>query len=191
MSDAPLELALEQPVWTSRLVLRTLRAADADAVHAYRSRPDVARYVPFDPMSPEQIAERMQGRWAKTRIGEGEGLVVGFERADTGELIGDLTLMLVSAEHRGGEIGWLVHPDHGGQGFATEAARAGLGLMFDAGLHRVVARVDARNAPSLRLCERLGMRREAALVANEWFKGEWTDEVDYAVLDHEWARVGR
>jgi RimJ/RimL family protein N-acetyltransferase len=191
MSDAPLELALEQPVRTSRLVLRTLRAGDADAVHAYRSRPDVARYVPFDPMSPEQIAERMQGRWAKTRIGEGEGLVVGFERADTGELIGDLTLMLVSAEHRGGEIGWLVHPDHGGQGFATEAARAGLGLMFDAGVHRVVARVDARNAPSLRLCERLGMRREAVLVANEWFKGEWTDEVDYAVLDHEWARVGR
>ncbi len=67
----------------------------------------------------------MQGRWAKTRIGEGEGLVVGFERADTGELIGDLTLMLVSAEHRGGEIGWLLHPDDGGR--ASRRRRRGRG----------------------------------------------------------------
>jgi RimJ/RimL family protein N-acetyltransferase len=54
------------------------------------------------------------------------------------------------------------------------------------GLHRVIARVDARNLPSLRLCERLGMRREAVLRENEWFKGEWTDEVDYALLASEW-----
>lgn len=187
MSDARLELALERPVRTSRLVLRTLRPGDADAVHAYRSLPEVARYVPFEPMGPELISERMAGRWSLTRINEEGALVVGFERADTGELIGDLTLMLVSAEHRGGEIGWLLHPAHGGRGYATEAARAGLALMFGAGLHRVVARVDARNGPSLRLCERLGMRREATLVENEWFKGEWSDEADYALLEHEWA----
>lgn len=189
MSDPPFELALEEPIRTSRLLLRTLESGDADAVHAYRSLPEVARYVPFEPMSPELIAERLQGRWAQTRAGEGEALVVGFQRADTGELIGDLTLMMISAEHRGGEIGWLLHPGQSGHGFATEAARAGLGLMFAAGLHRVTARVDARNEASLRLCERLGMRREATLVANEWFKGEWTDEVDFALLEDEWARL--
>lgn len=189
MSDPPFELALEEPIRTSRLLLRTLESGDADAVHAYRSLPEVARYVPFEPMSPELIAERLQGRWAQTRAGEGEALVVGFQRADTGELIGDLTLMMISAEHRGGEIGWLLHPCQSGHGFATEAARAGLGLMFAAGLHRVTARVDARNEASLRLCERLGMRREATLVANEWFKGEWTDEVDFALLEDEWARL--
>ena len=188
MGDPPLEIALElpeRPVRTPRLVLRRLTAADADALLAYRSLPEVARYVPFEPMGMEMIAERLAGRWSRTRITEGEGLVVGFERADTGELIGDLALMLVSAEHRGGEIGWLLHPAHGGHGYATEAARAGIELMFDAGVHRVVARVDARNGPSLRLCERLGMRREAVLLANEWFKGEWTDEVGYALLEHE------
>ncbi len=187
MSDPHFELTLQEPIRTSRLLLRMLRDEDADALHAYRSMPEVARYVPFEPMSPELIAERLQGRWAQTRIGEGEALVVGFERVDTGELIGDLTLMMISAEHRGGEIGWLLHPAHGGHGFATEAARAGLDLMFGAGLHRVTARVDARNGPSLRLCERLGMRREAALNANEWFKGEWSDEIDFALLDSEWA----
>jgi RimJ/RimL family protein N-acetyltransferase len=189
MSDAPLELALERPVRTSRLVLRTLRPDDAGAVHAYRSLPEVARYVPFEPMDPGLIGERLAGRWSLTRVNEEGALVVGFERVDTGELIGDLTLMLVSTEHRGGEIGWLLHPAHGGHGYATEAARSGLALMFGGGLHRVVARVDARNGPSLRLCERLGMRREATLVENEWFKGEWSDEVDYALLEHEWAEL--
>jgi RimJ/RimL family protein N-acetyltransferase len=192
MSDAPVQLALEGPVRTSRLLLRILRPGDADALHAYRSLPDIARYVPFEPMGPELIAERLHGFWARSRAGgEGEGIVVGFERIDTGELVGDLALMLVSDEHRGGEIGWVLNPAHGGQGYATEAARAGLGLMFAAGLHRVVARVDARNGPSLRLCERLGMRREAMLVANEWFKGEWTDEVDHALLEGEWAGGGQ
>jgi RimJ/RimL family protein N-acetyltransferase len=192
MSEHPLRLTLDRPIRTERLLLRTLQPGDGDAIHAYRSLPDVARYVPFAPMSPELIAERLQGFWARNRAdGEGEGIVVGFVRVDTGELVGDLALMLVSDEHRGTEIGWVLNPEHGGHGYATEAARAGLGLLFGAGAHRVVARVDARNGPSLRLCERLGMRREATLIANEWFKGEWTDEVDYALLEGEWAGGGQ
>jgi RimJ/RimL family protein N-acetyltransferase len=35
--------------------------------------------------------------------------------------------------------------------------------------------------------ERLGMRREAHLIENEFVKGEWTDELDYANLEREWA----
>jgi RimJ/RimL family protein N-acetyltransferase len=31
------------------------------------------------------------------------------------------------------------------------------------------------------------MRQEAYLVRNEWFKGEWTDELDFALLKEEWA----
>lgn len=33
------------------------------------------------------------------------------------------------------------------------------------------------------------MRSEATLIENEWFKGEWTDEVDYALLEHEWTAL--
>ena len=63
-----------------------------------------------------------------------------------------------------------------------------LGLAFDdLGLHRVIARVDARNDASARLARRLGMRQEAYLVRNEWFKDEWTDELDFALLEEEWA----
>jgi RimJ/RimL family protein N-acetyltransferase len=53
------------------------------------------------------------------------------------------------------------------------------------GPHRVVAKVGAWTDTSLRLAARLGMRGEAHLVANEWFKGRWTDEVDFALLEDE------
>jgi RimJ/RimL family protein N-acetyltransferase len=96
-------------------------------------------------------------------------------------------LYFKSASHCCGEVGWVLNPDHSGRGYATEAAHAVMHLGFDGlGLHRVVARVDARNDPSLRLAARLGMRREAHLRANEWFKGEWTDEIDFALLEEEW-----
>jgi RimJ/RimL family protein N-acetyltransferase len=33
------------------------------------------------------------------------------------------------------------------------------------------------------------MRQEAHLVENEWFKGEWTDELDFAILEREWRAL--
>ncbi len=54
------------------------------------------------------------------------------------------------------------------------------------GLHRVTARIDTRNVASLRLAERVGMPQEAHLVENEWFKGAWSDEIDYAMRQRGW-----
>jgi RimJ/RimL family protein N-acetyltransferase len=92
-----------------------------------------------------------------------------------------------SREHRGGEIGYVLNPDFAGHGYATEAAHALLRLGFDdLGLHRIIARLDERNEPSARVARRLGMRQEARLVHNELFKGEWSTELDYAMLADEW-----
>ena len=54
------------------------------------------------------------------------------------------------------------------------------------GLHRIVGECDARNSASARVLERLGMRREAHLVENEFVKGEWASALIYATLDREW-----
>jgi RimJ/RimL family protein N-acetyltransferase len=55
------------------------------------------------------------------------------------------------------------------------------------GLHRVIGRLEPRNTASARLLERLGMRREAHFVENEFIKGEWQSELVYELLEHEWA----
>jgi len=182
------KLAPEYPVRSPRLSLRPLSAAATTALLAYRSRADVCRYVPFTPMDTAIIAERLGTAWARTSLNdEGQNLTLGVEVTDSGELVGDVVLMWHSREHRGGEIGYVLNPEFSGHGYATEAVRRLLGLAFDdLGLHRIIARVDARNDASARLARRLGMRQEAYLVRNEWFKGEWTDEVDFALLEEEW-----
>jgi RimJ/RimL family protein N-acetyltransferase len=112
--------------------------------------------------------------------------------ARRGLVIGDVVLMWRSRKHATAEIGYVFHPDHRGQGFATEAVGALLDIAFGTyRLHRVTARIDARNLASLRLAERVGMRQEAHLVENEWIKGAWSDEIDFAMLQREWLSSRR
>jgi RimJ/RimL family protein N-acetyltransferase len=184
----PRSLRPSYPVRTERLLLRPLAAGDADAMVAYRGREDVSLYVPFEPMTRDDIIGRIAGTWARTELtDEGQSLTLGVEVSETGELAGDVVLFWHSRAHAGGELGYVFSPRMGGRGYATEAATAMLRLGFEGlGLHRIVARIDERNQPSVRLARRLGMRQEARLVDNEFFKGEWTTELDFAMLADEW-----
>jgi RimJ/RimL family protein N-acetyltransferase len=186
-------LAPDYPVRSERLLLRPVSPADVEAVVAYRSQPEVCRYVPFDPMDANDVRARLAGMWSRHTLDhEGEVLVLGAELAATGELIGDLLLRWISAEDECGELGYVFHPAYGGRGYAAEAAHAVLHLAFDdLRLHRVIARVDARNTASARLAARLGMRQEARLVENSRFTGEWSDELDFALLSREWRAQPR
>lgn len=186
----------DYPILTERLLLRPFDpAADVDAVHAYQSREDVCRYIPYNPRTRDEVADRLADpeRTRSTLEEQGQALILAVARRDTGRLVGDVMLLWSSAEHRCAEIGYVFDPEQHGNGFATEACAALLPLAFDGlGLHRVIARIDERNTASAAVLRRLGMRKEAVLVENEWFKGEWTTEIDFAMLVHEWraARAG-
>jgi RimJ/RimL family protein N-acetyltransferase len=181
-------LAPSLPITTERLRLRPLGEEDAGTLHAMESREDVARWLYWDPRSFAQTEQSLRTRMGRTQLArEGDALELGLEHADTGELLGTVILMYRSELHRQGEIGFVLHPDHHGQGYAGEAAFAMLRLGFEElGLHRIVGRCEPRNQASARLLERLGMRREAHLIENEWVKGEWQSELVYAMLDREW-----
>jgi len=181
-------LAPSFPIETERLRLRPLQPHDGDALHDMESREDVTRWLYFDPRTPEESAESLGRRVARTHLThEGDSLELGIELAETGDLVGTVILMYRSEEHRQGEVGFVVHPRHHGRGYAREAATEMLRLGFEElGLHRIVGRCEPRNEASARLLERLGLRREAHLIENEWVKGEWQSELVYAMLDREW-----
>jgi RimJ/RimL family protein N-acetyltransferase len=179
------------PLFTERLVLRPFRDDDLDAFHDIQSRPDVVRYLLWEAKTRDEAREMLGRRMLQTAIDkEGDGLHLAADLRATDELVGHISLFYGSEEHRQGEVGFVIHPDHHGRGYATEGARLMLRLGFEGlGLHRIIGRCDARNISSARVMERLGMRREAHLIENEFIKGEWTDEFIYAMLDREWAAL--
>ncbi len=177
------------PLETSRLSLRPFVAGDFEAFHAMRSDEDVARYLYQEPLSPAETRDLLTRKiggasWAR----EGDWLSAAVVERASGTTVGDVGLGWLSERDRTAEIGFTFDPRHQGKGFATEAARALLDWAFaTAGLHRVIGRTEARNTPSARVLEKLGMRLEAHLVENEWVKGEWQSELVYAILEREWA----
>ncbi|KIZ13724.1 acetyltransferase [Streptomyces natalensis ATCC 27448] len=191
----PLPYTPAYPIRTERLELRPVRADDDfAAIYAYRSLPEVCRYLYTGPYEEDELRADLAIKATRTTLREsGDFLSLAVAIRETGPLagqvIGDVTFALPRAEHRQGGIGYVFHPDHGGHGYATEASRALLKLGFeDLQLHRIQAELDGRNTASARLLERLGMRREGRLRENEFLDGEWADEVIYAMLAREWRR---
>lgn len=173
------------PVPTERLTLRPVVADDAEAFFAWRSRPDVVRYM-YQPPWDKETAELKLRTWSSAPFVEPGDVLVLAVVAD-GDVIGE-TLLKWAAGPRQAELGYAVHPDVGGRGLATEAARTTLRLAFTAyGFHRVFARIDEENRASVRVAERLGMRQEARLLENDLRDGVWSNEVVYALLDREHA----
>jgi RimJ/RimL family protein N-acetyltransferase len=179
---------MDLPLRTDRLTLRPFEVDDLDAYLGYRGREDVARFLLGPALDRTTGATELRKAMAATALEqEGDHLDLAIVRRDSGEVIGDVVLMYRSVEHAMAELGFSLHPDHHRQGFGHEAAHAVLRLAFeDLGLHRVTGRCDARNDASAGLLRRLGMRQEAHFVRNEWIKGEWTDELVFAILRDEW-----
>jgi RimJ/RimL family protein N-acetyltransferase len=190
--DHVLPYVFAEPLRTERLTLRLMTDADVDDIHLYQSREDVCRYQLFEPRTRAEVAEKVaENAMATTLAHDGDYLQLALELPATttslARVIGDSYFTIASVENSKGEIGWSLHPDFTGRGYAFEAATAVLELAFRTlRLHRVVAELDPRNHASVALCRRLGMREEAFFVGDLWFKGDWGDTGAYAILRDEW-----
>ncbi len=173
---------------TPRLLLRPFLDADRDALARIHCDAEVARWLYWDARTPAELDEVLARKRGQTALAvDGDVLALAGVDVETGELVLDAVLVLRSAEHAEGELGYSVAPAHQGRGLATEATRALLAIGFDeVRLHRIIGRLEPRNVASGRVLERAGLRREALLVDNEWVKGEWQSEAVYALLAPAW-----
>lgn len=176
------------PIRTDRLVLRRFAARDAGAFRAYRDDPEVARWQGWERCSREEAEAFVGGMEAAAYGLPGEWFQIAVaDRADD-RLLGDIGVHLLAAEPRLVELGVTFATGSQGRGLATEALDALIRRLFaEEGRHRLQASVDPRNARSIALFERLGFRREAHFRRSVWAKGEWCDDVVYALLAEEWS----
>jgi RimJ/RimL family protein N-acetyltransferase len=175
-------------ITTDRLILSPLSAADSASLFAYRSLPEVCRYQSWEPQSLDDAIGFIDDLASNVFDASGTWFQFGVRIPESGELIGDLGVRLLE-DGQQAEIGFTLAPSAQGRGFAAEAVVAVLDFLFgQLGKHRVFASADPCNQPSLRLLERVGMRQEAHFRESLLFKGEWADDVVFAVLESEWVQ---
>lgn len=172
---------------TERLVLREFRDEDWAEVFAYQSDPRYLQYYPFTDRSVEEVKEFIQmfldHQVQKPRI----KFQLAVTLKSTGGLIGNCGIRLDKPDAHQGDIGYELSPEHWGQGYATEAARAMIDFGFSSlRLHRIWSWCIADNQRSARVLEKQGMCLEGRLRENEYFKGRWWDTLVFGLLVDEW-----
>lgn len=160
---------------TERLVLRMWRDDDVERLYDAQSRPEVMQWLSDDFDAPEVLTslEEARERVARNRRRSQTPPLVylAIEPRGSGAAAGAVLLqVLPNATDGEVEIGWWLHPDEVGHGYATEAASAVLEHGFAAGLPEVFAIMWPDNAPSASVARRLGMT-ELGLVEDRWYPG--------------------
>ena len=176
---------------TERLILRPFCQDDLELIRRLYCDEEVLKYTPFDTMSAEETERHLESiirEW-------GQPPRYNYEMAvllkDTGERIGR-THIEVDRDTDTGMIGWLLTPEHWGQGYAEEITRPLIDYCFDTlRLHRVNAVCNPENAASWHVLEKCGMRREACYLKKcRYVKHgitRWENELEYALLSSEWS----
>lgn len=171
---------------TERLLLRKMRLADAPAVFAYASDPDISRYVSWEThrtvRDSEDFLRHVTGGYER-----GDLLAWGLVLKEDGAFVGTCGLDAgYEPEHARAEMGYALSREHWGRGLMPEAVRTVLAFGFGSlGLNRVQARCAAENLASARVMEKVGMTYEGTLRESEYLNGAYTDMRLYSILRRE------
>ena len=171
---------------TPRLRLRAFKEEDARDANSYEGDAVTVRFATHGVRSLDDSLEHLRAIIADSRAQNRRIFGFAVVQRKTGHLIGRCGMKLGEAEPSEAMLWYVLARSTWGNGYAVEAARAVLAFGFEElRLHRIFVEIDPRNVGSLRVAEKLGMRREAHLLENAWVKGEWIDTVVFARLDRE------
>lgn len=172
---------------TSRLLLRDFSADDFASLASYQRDAQYLRYYPL-PREGEPGTRELLDLFLGWQEEEPRSRFQLAIVHSSGQLVGTAGLRRRTPESRVAGLGYELAPSFWGQGYATEAAGALLEYGFsDLALHRIHAHCVAENRASVRVLERVGMRREAVFREHEFFRGRWWDVHWYGILASEWA----
>jgi RimJ/RimL family protein N-acetyltransferase len=169
-----------------RIYLRPMVLRDAQEIFSYRSDPGTNRFQSWQPKTLEEVEEFIKHRIVSEPDIRDTWFQLAICKTGSDEIIGDCGLHFLEDDKQV-EFGITIKRDYQGGGYATETMTLVFEYLFrDLKKHLVIASVDPDNLASIRLCERMNMRKEAHFVESIWSQDRWVDDVIYAILDHEW-----
>ena len=174
---------------TARLTLRCLRPDDWPFFLELQQNPSVLRYVSA-PRTEAELARRFEARLAPWDKEADDWLTLLIELTATGARIGLHGFRADWQPYQQAELGFLLAPEHQGQGYAREATRAVVSFAIrTCGFHKLTASVTRGNERSAHLLRQVGFSEEGCLRHNYQIGGEWVDDLKFGLLASEWPAV--
>ncbi|MHA6267740.1 GNAT family N-acetyltransferase [Aliiroseovarius sp. CAU 1755] len=160
-------------IQTPRLLLRAPAPSDLPALHTIFSNPEAMRYWSHETHDDIARTERVLDNMIASHADTGLEFVVERD----GAVIGKAGLWRIA------ELGYILHPDHWGQGLAREALGAVIEAAWQtrADIDRITAEIDPRNTASARLLTHLGFHETGRRPRTLHLYGEWCDSTDFAL----------
>lgn len=167
--------------------LRVMERDDVDFAHEWFNRIDY--HGEYDPIPAQKSkAERLRQFDSPSQLAilaERQRFII--ERKD-GTRIGFIAHWLVQP-NRWMEIGYDIIPNERGKGCGTEAVQIIVDYLFlSKDIMRIQAITNVKNAPSQRVLEKAGFKKEGTIRKSGFVRGEWTDAYLYSILREEWKK---
>ncbi|WP_300687281.1 GNAT family protein [Chryseobacterium sp.] len=171
---------------TERLVLRDITSSDKQALFDYRSDGQANKFQSWIPETLEDV-ERFIEKSTKEFNQPESWYQLLITHKDTKAVIGDIGIHFFGIENLQVELGITLNKSFQGKGYASEALAGIIDFLFyDLEKHRIMTSIDPDNTDSIKLMERIGLRKEDHFVKSLFWKNNWVDDVIYAVLQEEW-----
>lgn len=165
---------------TGRLTIRPFKRKDLQDVFSIYDNDDTCKYLLHDKWTHENMQEAFSKKLENSVLTKETPLNLAV--VSGAKVVGDLSVWFTEMKDTV-EIGYSFSKEASGKGYATEAVSGLVKKLFaEFNVHRIQANLDARNEASQKLCERIGMRKEAHFVQDFWNKGKWTDSIVYGML---------
>lgn len=178
---------------TERLILRPWAESDAEAAFAgWMNDPEVTKYLTWTPHGDIAVTRALLRVWEEESK-RPDIYHWAMVLRETGELIGDISIMHTDAYQESGEVGYCIGKAWWGRGLMTEAFREVLRYCFEeVGFYRISGSHAARNIGSGRVMEKCGLRQEG--LRRRHFRlllsGERADIVERGILREEYEAQG-
>lgn len=170
---------------TDRLLIRSIEMKDKETFFAYRSRPEIYQYQSWKPTCICEVEEFIKKNTANV-IGATNTWLQLAVCLKEGPMIGDIGIHFVDDDQI--ELGYTLSPEYQGQGYAYEAVKFIINLVFfNWKKHRITASVDPGNIRSIKLLKRIGFRKEAHFIKSFFMDHKWCDDCIFAMLEEEWT----
>ena len=171
---------------TERLLLRNFRTEDADDIYyGWTSDERVAKYTSW---SAHPNIEATKG-YVEYVLSQDSLHSYNWIIECEGKLIGTINVCYLDDNIEVAGFAYCLAYNSWGKGYATEALRAVINLLFEIGYRKIIAGCDIDNIGSKRVLEKVGMKQEACLRQNIMRKdGTYGDDLQFGLFIDEFIK---